>query len=118
MSSSSNTTGVARIDVNTTTAVTTTHRVKSASGFVLWLVHNLTQTGATVCVTDFTPVDGAPALNDHDKESFLADGWCTRVLSSGDTGPILGRFEGTTGSVYNYTVKVNGGTASDPQLEI
>jgi hypothetical protein len=35
MSSSSNTTGVARIDVNTTTAVTTTHRVKSASGFVL-----------------------------------------------------------------------------------
>jgi hypothetical protein len=118
MSSSSDRIGVATIDVNTMETVTATHRVKTASGFVLWIVHNLTQTNVTVCVTDFTPVDGAGLLRDEDMETFLDEGWCTRVLAPGDTGPILGRFTGKPESVYHYNVKVNNVIATDPQLEI
>lgn len=118
MSYSSDRTGVATIDVNTIDSVTATHRVKTASGFVLWIVHNLTQANVTVCVTDFTPVAGAGQLRDEDMERFLDEGFCTRVLGPGDTGPILLRFSGKPESVYNYNVKVNNVIATDPQLEI
>jgi hypothetical protein len=118
MSSSPNTVGVATIDVNTPAQVTATHRVKSFGGFVLWIVHNLTKVDVTVCVTDFTPVAGAQPLLEGCARPVLNDDLCTHVLKSGHQGPIVGQFSGVPGSIYNYTITVNGAPAADPQLEI
>jgi hypothetical protein len=118
MSSSGNTVGIATIDVNSTTAVTSTYRVKSISGLVLWSVRNLTDVNVTVCVTDFTPVDNAEPLEQENIRSVLETTLCTRVLKPGHQGPIVGFFTGVAGSIYSYTIKVNGAAATDPQLEI
>jgi hypothetical protein len=118
MSSSPNTVGVATIDVNSTTHVTATYRVKSLGGLVLWIVRNLTDVNVTVCVTDFTPVAGAEGLEEDDIRSVLQESLCSRVLKPGKQGPILGSFTGVPGSIYNYTITVNDETVSDPQLEI
>ena len=118
MSSSPNTIGVATIDVNSTTHVTATYRVKSLGGLVLWIVHNLTGDNVMVCVTNFTPVAGAAALVGDDVRSVLAESLCSRLLKPGQQGPILGHFTGVPGSIYSYTIKVNDETVSDPQLEI
>jgi hypothetical protein len=118
MSSSPNSIGVATIDVNSTSDVTATYRVKSVGGFVLWSVHNLTDVNVTVCVTDFTPIAGAEEFEEDDIRSILAESLCSRVLKPGHQGPIVGFFTGVPGSIYSYTIKVNGTAATDPQLEI
>jgi hypothetical protein len=118
MTSSPNSVGVATIDVNTTSDVTATYRVKSVGGFVLWSVHNLTNVNVTVCLTDFTPVAGAEELVEDDIRAVLAESLCSRVLKPGHQGPIVGFFTGVPGSIYSYTITVNGSAATDPQLEI
>jgi len=118
MSSSPNTVGIATIDVNSTTDVTATYRVKSVGGLVLWIVHNLTGVNVKVCVTDFTPVAGAAAFEEDAIKSIFADSLCSRTLKPGHQGPIVGSFDGVPGSIYSYTITVNGAAATDPQLEI
>jgi hypothetical protein len=118
MSQSSDTVGVAYIDVETLTTVTVTRRVKTAGGAVIWKVQNFTSSDVTVCLENFTPHRGiAPGLSTGNAW-LLPDGKCTRSLGRGDRGVIVGIFNGTPGDVYDYDVYVNGTRATDPQLEI
>jgi hypothetical protein len=122
MSYSANTTGIARIEVNTPTEVEVTQRVHSVGGGVAWQVHNNTDSPVKVCVVNFMlqPSGGAGASNPNPSIDFLTQhDACSDNLQPGKRG-IIGAFfqNATPGQVYTYDVQVNGTIAADPELEI
>ena len=118
MSQSSDTVGVAYIDVETLSTVMVTRRVKTAGGAVIWKVRNFTSSDVTVCLEHFVSHGGiAPGISTSNAW-LLPSGKCTGTLCQGDRGVIVGLFNGTPGDVYDYDVYVNGTKATDPQLEI
>jgi len=107
--------GVARIIVTAVSPgkVTVTHKVKSATNHVVWIVFNATFETANVCVTNFDAGGVAPNI------TFLpAQGQGCVAVDSGKTGLISAIVSGDSGVVYTYNVRVGGAVVIDPELEI
>jgi hypothetical protein len=116
MSNTPRTIGIATIEVTSATTVDVTQRVISAAGLVVWLVENSDSSPHKVCVTNFHPV--FPANGNFNRTYLLQQDDCTGNIGPGGFGVIVASFEGNSGQIITYDVKVDNAVAADPELEI
>ena len=117
MSSSTETTGIATIEVTSLNQVRVTQRVKSVVGAVAWHVHNNTASNVKVCINNFRPADAAQE-GSFQARFLLENDHCTHSVTPDGIGVIHAIFSGKPKQILKYDVAVNGTIATDPELEI